>query len=236
MLGKGGKNMMFPIYSNIFTFTFLLSTDRIIVKMIGGERYMTEEKKILEIVEKNGGFITTKEVIEKGINDMALTRLTNNGVLERISRGYYGVVGCIEDDFYRIQSKSKNSVYSLATALYLHNLSDRTPLVLNITVPYNYNGTLRHEKGVNLNFVSRDILNLGIVEINSPFGMQIRVYDIEKTICDIIKYRSKMDAEIFSNALKEYVKLKGRDLRKLIGYAKEMKIEKKVMDCLEILL
>jgi hypothetical protein len=197
---------------------------------------MTNEKKVLEIIKRNDGFITSKEVVENGINNMALTRLINDGVLERISRGYYVMTGHIADDFYRIQSKSKNSVFSLATALYLHNLSDRTPLVLNMTVPYDYNGTLRSEKSVSLTFVSRDILDLGVIVIVSPFGTKLRVYDVEKTICDIIKNRNKMDAEIFSSALKNYARLKNKDLRKLVQYARVMKIENKVQEYMGLLL
>jgi Predicted transcriptional regulator len=197
---------------------------------------MIKEKMILELVEKNGGFVTSKEVAKNGINSGTLTRMVKGGVLERISRGYYGISGYIDDDFYKVQAKSKNSVYSLATALYLHNLSDRTPLVLNVTVPYDYHGTLKNEPNVSLNFVSRDILNLGVIEIISPFGMKIKVYDVEKTICDIVKNRKKVDAEIFSNALKEYVKLKDKDLRKLVKYAKEMKIEDKIRDYMGLLL
>ena len=197
---------------------------------------MTDEKKVVEIIEKNGGFVTSKEVVERGINDMALTRMTKDGLLERVARGYYVRPGHIVDDFYRIQLQSKNAVYSLETALYLHDLSDRTPLVLNMTVPHDYYGSLRTEEKVNLTFVSKDILNLGVIEVVSPFGMKIRVYDVEKTICDIIKNRNKMDAEILSSALKNYARLKNKDLRKLVQYARDIKIENKVQEYMGILL
>ena len=101
----------------------------------------------------------------------------------------------------------------MATALYLHNLSDCNPLVYNITLPYGYSGALQKEKNVILNFVKKEILDLGVIEMKSPFGMKIKVYDIERTICDIIK--NKMDAEIFSKALKECTKSKYKNLSKL---------------------
>ena len=192
--------------------------------------------KILKLIEKNNGYVTTKEVVENGINKIFLTNMVRNGKLVRISKGYYGLPDYIEDEYYKISSKSKNARFSLATALYLHNLSDRTPLVYNITLPFGYNGALQKEKKVILNFVNRKILDLGMIEMTSPFGMKIKVYDVERTICDIIKNKHKIDSEIFSKALKSYATSKNKNLAKLHQYAKTMNIEKKVSHYMEVLL
>ena len=192
--------------------------------------------KILKIVEKNNGYVTTIEVVSNGINKIFLTNMVKKGTLTRISKGYYGLPNYIEDEYYKISSKSKNARFSGATALYLHNLSDRTPLLYNITLPYDYSGVLQKDKNVIISFVNRDILDLGVIEMTSPYGMKIKVYDIERTICDIIKNKNKMDAEIFSKALKEYAKSKNKNLSKLTKYARTMNIEKKVSEYMEVLL
>ena len=192
--------------------------------------------RILKIIEKNNGYVTTSEVVESGIERRFLTNMVKKGIIVRISRGYYGLPNYIEDEYYKISLKSKNVRFSLATALYFHNLSDRTPLVYNVTLPYGYGGVLQKEKNVILNFVKRELLDLGVIEMTSPFGMKIKVYDIERTICDIIKNKNKMNAEIFSNALKEYAKMKNKDLNKLAMYARKMNIEKKVNGYMEVLL
>lgn len=192
--------------------------------------------KILKIIEKNNGYVTTKEVVSNGINKIFLTNMVKKGILTRISKGYYGLPNYIEDEYYKISSKSKNARFSGATALYLHNLSDRIPLLYNITLPHDYSGILQKDKNVIISFVNRDILDLGVIEMTSPFGMKIKVYDIERTICDIIKNKNKMDAEIFSKALKEYAKSKNKNLSKLTKYARTMNIEKKVSEYMEVLL
>lgn len=192
--------------------------------------------KILKLIQKNNGYITTKEVVANGINKVFLTNMVRNGSIVRISRGYYGLPNYIEDEYYKIFLKSKNVRFSGATALYLHNLSDRSPLVYNITLPYDYSGILQKNKNVIINFVKRDLLDLGVMEMISPFGMKIKVYDIERTICDIIKNKNKMDSEIFSKALKEYARSKNKNLSKLSKYARIMNIEKKVNEYMEILL
>lgn len=192
--------------------------------------------KILKIVQKNHGYVTTKEVVNNGIERRFLTNMVASGTLVRISKGYYGLPNYIEDEYYKIISKSKNARFSLATALYLHHLSNRNPLVYNVTLPYGYSGSLQKEKKVILSFVNRNILDLGVMEMTSPFGMKIKVYDIERTICDIIKNKNKIDAEIFASALKNYAKSKDKNLSRLTKYAKIMKIEKKVREYMEILL
>ena len=197
---------------------------------------MNNYEKILSIVEKNDGYVTTNEVVKNGINKIFLTNMVRRGILIRISRGYYGRKDYIEDEYYKIYMKSKNVRFSLSTALYLHNLSDRVPLVYNVTLPYGYSGVLQKEKNVIINFVKKELLDLGVIEMISPFGMKIKVYDIERTICDIIKNRNKIDSEIFSKALKGYVKSKEKNLRKLMKYARAMKIEKKVSEYMEVLL
>lgn len=192
--------------------------------------------KILKIVEKNNGYVTTKEVVTNKINKTFLTNMVKDGTLVRISRGYYGLPNYIEDEYYKIASKSKNARFSMATALYLHNLSERTPLIYNVTLPFGYSGVLQKEKNVILNFVKKELLDLGVVEMTSPFGMKIKVYDVERTICDIIKNKNKMDAEIFSKALKDYAKSKNKNLSKLTKYAESLNIKKKVSEYMEVLL
>lgn len=197
---------------------------------------MDNFEKILKIMKNNGGYITTKELDENNINRYFLTKMIERKQINRISRGYYGLVDYNADEYYKIISMSERAVFSMNTALYLHNLSDRTPLIFDITVPYYYGGSLRKNNKVNLHFVKNSILNLGEIEITSPFGMKIKVYDKERTICDIVKNRNNMDMEIFSKAIKNYIKSSDKDLNKLMKYAKELKIEKKMKEYMEVIL
>ena len=197
---------------------------------------MNNYDKILEMVEKNNGYISSKEVNEKGINRMFLSKLVEKGTLVRLDRGYYGLSQSIEDEYYKKMLKSKNAIFSMSTALYLHDLSDRTPLFYDMTVPYYYGGSLNNTSHVKLYFVKKDLLDLGVMEMTSPYHTTIRVYDQERTICDIIKNKDKMDREIFSTALKKYAHKSDKDLHKLMKYAKMLKVEKKVIDYMEVLL
>ncbi|MGN1312332.1 MAG: hypothetical protein ACI4U4_04935 [Bacilli bacterium] len=197
---------------------------------------MSDLEKILQLVQKNDGYITTKEVVENNLNKMALKRLCDGGMLERISTGYYTLPNMINDDYYKIISKSKNAIFSYTTALFLHDLSDRTPLYFDITVPRGYGGQLQEIKTVSLHYVDKSVLNLGMEIIKSPFGMDIKCYDVERTICDIIKDKKNMDKEIYSKALKWYAERKNKDLLKLAKYSKKLNIEKEVVEIMQVIL
>ena len=197
---------------------------------------MNNYEKILEIIKKNKGYITTNELTNNKIAKIYLTNMVKKGIIRRIKRGYYGLKSYIEDDFYKIYSKSKSVRFSLNTALYLNNLTDRTPLLYNITLPQGYSGALQKEDNVIITYVKKELLDLGVEEVLSPFGMKIKTYNSERTICDIIKYINKMDAEIFAKALNIYVNSNTKNLNRLIEYSKIMNIEKKVKRIMEVLL
>jgi len=197
---------------------------------------MNDLERLMELILKNNGHITTKQVIQNNINKMALKRLCDNNKLERVSTGYYCLPNTFVDDYYKVLSKCKNAVFSFSTALYLQNLTDRTPIYFDITVPRGYGGNLQNIDNIYLHYVDKEILNLGMQEIKSPFGMNIKCYDVERTICDLIKDKNNMDKEIYSKALKEYAKKENKDLLKLTKYAQKLNIEKELIEVMEVLL
>ena len=197
---------------------------------------MSDLERLMKLVSENNGHITTKQVVENNINKMALKRLCDDKKLERVSTGYYCLPGTFIDEYYKVLSKCKSAVFSFTTALYLHDLTDRTPIYFDITVQRGYGGNLQNIDNIYLHYVDKEILNLGMIEIKSPFGMNIKCYDVERTICDLIKDKNNMDKEIYSKALKEYAKRKDKDLLKLAKYAKKLNIEKDLVDVMEVLL
>ena len=197
---------------------------------------MTNAEKIIKIANENNGYVTTKQVKDANINTVELTRLVEQNKLERITRGYYAIPNSFCDDYYKYQLKSKNCIFSHSTALYFYDLSDRTPLYFDMTVPVGYSGSLSKDKNVTLHYVKKELLELGLTTVESPFGMKLRIYDLERTICDIVKYRKHMDKEIFTKALKRYSKLKQKNLLKLMKYAKKLNVDKKVLEYMEVLL
>lgn len=197
---------------------------------------MNYTEKILRIAKENNGYISTRILKEHDIHRRFLSTLCQMNKLKRLDRGLYIVFDYVECPYYITQYLNSSSIYSLETALYLHGLSDRIPVVLNMTVENNYGGNLIDNLNVSLNYVKKDTLNIGVSKLLSPANMAINVYDIDKTICDIIKYKSKVDPEIFSRALQRYVTMNNKNITKLYQYAKIMNVEENVSLYLEVLL
>ena len=194
---------------------------------------MEYENKILNLFKN--GYLTTKDVNDNNIPRFYLTKLIKENKIERVSRGVYIKKNELVDEFVILQSKSKNAIYSNMTALYLYGFSNRIPLKYDITINNGYNGSLQKNNNVNLFYTKKELLNLGVIDYKLDSGNVIRVYDLDKTICDIIKNKKKLDSELFNKAIREYFYSKKKNTLKLYEYAKKMNIYNKVRDTFEVL-
>lgn len=191
----------------------------------------------LEEYIKEKYVITNKEIKKLGYGRQSLAELTKKNKIERLRPGVYQVKGEVVDDFAYISSNSNRIVFSYNTALYLYNLSDRTPNTFHISVPQGYNAShiKRRNKNIVVHYIKKEWHEIGKTEIKSPQGNTIPVYDLERTICDIIIDREKIDKQIFSDAITRYFKLKNNNLRRLIQYSRIFKIEEEVRKYMEVL-
>ena len=194
---------------------------------------MEYENEILNLFRN--GYLTTKEVTNNNIPRTYLTKLIKENKIERVSHGVYIKKNVLVDEFVVLQSKSKYAIYSNTTALYLHGFSNRIPIRYDITIKSGYKGSLQKEDNVNLFYTKNELLDLGVINYKLDSGNIIRVYDLDKTICDIIKNKKKIDAEIFNKAIREYFYSKKKNTLKLYEYAKKMNIYNKVRDTFEVL-
>lgn len=181
--------------------------------------------------------ITNKEAEKFGYTRYNLSELTKSGQLERLRPGLYQLKGKVIDDFVLISSNSNRIIFSHQTALYLHDLSDRTPSVFHISVPQGYNAShiKKRYEDLQVHYVKKDLYEIGKTEIKSPQGNLIPIYDIERTICDIIIDRKKIDKQIFTDAIKRYFNSNNKNLRRLIKYSRLFKIEDEIRRYMEVL-
>lgn len=202
---------------------------------MGGVHLDAEEtiKALLEASEN--GTITTKQVTQAGLHRSVLQELVESGELYRFGRGLYVRSGIWEDELYLLQQKYGRGIYSMETALYLHGYSDRTPAHYTLTFPQGYHTPSLKQENVVVKRVQHLTYPLGIVEIPSPCGNPIRVYDLERTLCDLLR-GSGGDIQIINPAMKRYVVSKGRDIHKLLEYAQQLRVTPKAQRYLEILL
>ena len=165
-----------------------------------------------------------------------LTRMIEKGIIERVARGVYIETDTLEDKYFITQAICKKGIFSHETALYFHDLCDRTPIKYQLTIPSYYNNTLIKNKNYQFFYLKEDLYEVGITEIKSPYGNRIKVYDLERTICDIIRNKKKIEIALFTDAMKRYAERKDRNSIRLHKYAKLFNIEDDLRKYLEVLL
>ena len=158
------------------------------------------------------------------------------GELERVSRGIYITPDVWEDRLLIYQLKRTKMIYSHQTALYLHDLTDRDPLNYVVTVPQGYNPSKLKEEGFMIHTTKKEWFELGLCTKKTTFGNEVKTYDMERTICDILRDRNNQDPTIVSDALKRYFIRKDKDLYRLMKYAKALRIETVLRPYSELLL
>jgi predicted transcriptional regulator of viral defense system len=193
--------------------------------------------KLRQIMESRQGLLLTSDLAKFNIPRTYLSIMEQNGEIERVSRGVYRSVSAfIEDELFTFQSRYSSTIFSHETALYLHGLTDRTPLTYSITVPSGYHSEFLNNSGHKIFYVSRDLFGLGVISMNTPHGNQVRTTDLERTICDIVRSRNQIDIQVLNVALKGYVRNKDRNLDRLYRHAQRFHIQSIVREYLEILL
>jgi len=191
---------------------------------------------IFSMLGENNGIITTAQVTAAGIQRRMLSELVATNRLYRVGRGIYALPEVWEDEMYFLQYQFTKGVYSNETALYLHGLSDRTPISYTLTFPHGYNASGLKKHNAKAKFVTPEIYDLGIIELNSSAGNPIRVYDIERTLCDIVKGNNSCDIQLVNQAMKAYTVSKEKDMAKLIGFAERLRVKPKILRYMEVLL
>ena len=197
---------------------------------------MTQQAAIMNLIHKNNGMMTTAKAVSSGISRSMLAHLVKRGHLLRPARGVYTLPEIWEDEFLNLQTRFKRGVFSHETALFLWNLTDRTPITYHLTFPTNYNLTNPQKEGIRCAQVKPERYELGITEIKSPAGNSIRCYSMERTLCDILRPQHAADIQVVSEAFKRYTDSNQKNIPLLSAYAARLGVEKRIRTYLEVLL
>lgn len=191
---------------------------------------------IYEAMQSNNNVLSTEQFLNLGISKTTLTNYVREGILVRCSHGFYTLPDAIEDDMFLISLRSKHIIFSHETALFLNGLSERTPFMHTITIPSNAAIPATLKDQCKCYYVKPELHGIGVTEKKTTFGNFVRCYDSERTICDILRSRSRMDEETVIAAIKLYGDSKEKNLHNLGKYAEVFKVGQKVRQYMEVLL
>ena len=197
---------------------------------------MTAYERLDLLFGQNNGILKTAQVLENGITKSAFYAYAKQRGAERVAHGIYVLPDAWTDAMYLLHLRCAQAIFSHESALFFHDLTDRELSHYSITVKTGYNPASLQADGIKVYTIKKELHDMGIITMNTPFGNPVPVYDMERTICNLIRSRSGIEMQTFQDALKQYAKRKDKDLRKLMHYAQIFRVEKLLRQYLEVLL
>ena len=196
---------------------------------------MKSEEKINNI-RKNfeTGTFTCEQVEKAGYNRTILKLMLDRRIVRKAGRGVYVFSGVYYDEEYIFQLQYKSAIFSKDSSLYLLGYLKERPENVNVTVVQGYNCEKFKESNVRVTKVSEKYLNTGLSETITYSGNKVRLYNIERTICDVIRTKDYPISKI-SDIIRKYMSSKNHDTEELLSYAKMFRISEKVSTYLNIL-
>ena len=197
---------------------------------------MLSANQLHTLAEQNKGVLQTAEVLKRGIAKKSFYDFIKNNEFEQVAHGVYLAPEAWADSLYFLHLRSTQAVFSHETALYFHDLADREPLRYTVTVKTGYNPSKLTADGVKVYSIKSELHAMGLTQMTTNFGHMVPCYDMERTICDVLRSRHGMEIQTIQDALRSYVKRKDKNLRQLTHYAKALRVEKILQPYLEALL
>ena len=183
---------------------------------------MGQFEQLDQMLTAQEGMLRTSQVVSSGISKPVFYDYVRSRDLDRVAHGIYLSKDSWVDAMYLLH--------------FFHDLTDREPIEYTVTVKTGCNPSKMKAEGIQVFTIKADLHDVGLTTAKTPFGHTVPVYDMERTICDLLRSRSRIEIQTFQGALKAYARRKDKNLRALMQYAGMFKVEKILRQYLEVLL
>jgi predicted transcriptional regulator of viral defense system len=197
---------------------------------------MKINSSILEALKKNNNVITTAQVVELGFSRYLLSKYEKEGLLDRERQGVYVLPDSVHDDMYTLMLRSKKIIFSHDTSLFLNGLSERTPFIHSVTIPNDTRVSKVIQEECTCYYIKPELHQIGMTMRKTTLGNEVRCYNAERTICDLLRSRNRLDEETVISAIKNYAISSDKDLNLLAVYASKFGVDKELKRYMEVLL
>ena len=188
------------------------------------------------LIEDGNGYLQTADVLRNGVSKQTLARYVQSHEMKRVVQGVYAADDAWQDGYYLLYLRNRRIVFSHESALYLHGMMDREPSATTVTVPEGYNSSHIAKQRVRVIHVKTPWYGMGVTMVRTAFGHEVPAYDRERTLCDIIRNKKRMEIQTFRTAMWEYMSGKGKNLGNLMRYAAELGVEDEIRTYTEVML
>ena len=184
----------------------------------------------------SSGMLFIKQALAQGFSKYQIYHFIKDNHFERVAHGVYISPDAWEDELYLLSLRCTQGVFSHDEALFYHGLIDREPMQKTITVYTGYGTAALVKDGIKVFTIKKDLLSIGKTYVHNAYDHQIPVYDLERTICDLVRSRSWFEMQDYQTALKTYIGRTDKDLNKLMDYAKAFHVDKPIRAYMEVML
>ena len=189
-----------------------------------------------EIFSAYNNVMSTAELKAKKIYYSDIQQLLQEGFIEKIRRGYYHWVEEFDgSEIVIINKLFPDAVLCMETALFYYRYSDRNPAEWNIAIDKNAS---RQRTKIDYPFIKAYRVEPSLLTLGESIGKidlsEVRIYDRDRTICDVLRNMNKMDKEIFNKAIQNYINDPKKNIPNLMIYAKELRVQKRVKDLIGV--
>ena len=190
-------------------------------------------ERVNNIIRRNHGLAKTAALTAAGVSYKMILTLVERGELIRAKSGYYTLPDVDFTEEEAILSRFGDGVLTMGTALYYHGYLEERPKVWSIAVSKNISKSRfkLKEPPVQPYFTEESVLSLGVETVGFA-GEKIQIYTTDRLICDVLKYRDRLSAEDFRQAVRAYIEDEKKDIELLWQYAAERRVMHKVKNIL----
>ena len=182
-----------------------------------------------------GGILRTQEALDLGVHPRTLYRLRDEGVLEQLSRGVYRLAVMADlanPDLVTVALRVPRAVICLISALAYHDATDEVPHEVHIALPRRTKRPRLDHPPLRIFWFSGSALSEGIQRVKVD-GVDVRIYDLPKTVVDCFRFRNKLGLDVAVNALNQALKRKGVRPAEVLRYARVCRIESVILPYVE---
>lgn len=186
---------------------------------------------ILSIMTKNKGYAKLEEFKKERVHSRKIAKAISDGIITKIKPGLYKLVDYPWDElssFADISQANRSAVICLVSASEYYGLTTYSPPIVSIALPHNSINFKLDYPPIKVYYFSTLQYNTGVDEIKAD-GITIKIYNREKTVVDLFRYKNKLGEDIFIESLKNYLNNSNRDINKLIEYSTTLKVNKKIL-------
>ncbi|HMQ50123.1 MAG TPA: type IV toxin-antitoxin system AbiEi family antitoxin domain-containing protein [Saprospiraceae bacterium] len=189
---------------------------------------------IKNIFQENHGVLTTKELKDLGVSHYEIRQLLEKNIIDKVKRGVYVLSDSSEEEYLLVTKLVSTGIFCLQSAAFLHNYTTSIPLRHHLAIYTKDRYHLPEYPPIKLFYWQKSQYELGVQEMMHN-DVKIKIYDREKTVCDFLKFRNKLELSMVKEVLHSYLRDPKRNIVRLKNYSRELKVSSILDHYLEVL-